>query len=135
MKAGSGAPDLAEMEFDELPSFIVKKYVVDVSKYGADAYKSKFVPWAWQEVSQGSAVYAMPSDAEPPGVDYDAPLLAKYHITPPATWAQFATDAAALHKADPSAYLVNFSPNDLQWLMTIMAQAAPSRSSTRAAVR
>jgi multiple sugar transport system substrate-binding protein len=123
MKAGSGAPDLAEMEFDELPSFIVQKYVVDVSKYGADAYKSKFVPWAWQEVSQGSAVYAMPSDAGPAGFYYDEPLLAKYHITPPATWAQFATDAAALHKADPSAYLVNFSPNDLQWLMTIMAQA------------
>ena len=33
--------------------------------YGANKYKSDFAPWAWKEVSQGSAVYAMPSDAGP----------------------------------------------------------------------
>ena len=53
---------------------------------------------------------------------YNAPLLAKYHITPPTTWAQFATDAAKLHKDDPSAYLTNFSATDLQWIMSLMAQ-------------
>ncbi|HEY1642987.1 MAG TPA: extracellular solute-binding protein [Streptosporangiaceae bacterium] len=123
MKAGSGAPDVAEMEFDELPSFEVQHYLVDLSKYGANNYKSKFVPWAWSQVSRGSAVYAMPSDFGPMGFYYNAPLLKKYKVTPPATWADFATAAAKLHQADPSAYLLNFSPNDLQWLMSIMGQA------------
>jgi multiple sugar transport system substrate-binding protein len=123
MKSGSGAPDVAEVEFDELPSLIVQHDVVDLSKYGADAYKSDFVPWAWQEVSQGAAVYAMPSDAGPSGFYYNAPLLAQYHITPPATWAQFTTDAAALHRANSKIYLANFTPTDLQWLLTAMAQA------------
>jgi multiple sugar transport system substrate-binding protein len=123
LKAGSGAPDVAEAEFDELPSFIVQHYVVDLSKYGAARYQASFVPWAWQEVSQGAHVYAMPSDAGPSGFYYNAPLLSKYHITPPATWTQFATEAATLHHANPQVYLANFTPTDLQWLLTAMAQA------------
>jgi Binding-protein-dependent transport system inner membrane component len=62
MKAGSGAPDVAEVEFDELPSFIIQKYVVDLVPYGANNYKNLFATWAWSQVSQGNAVYAMPSD-------------------------------------------------------------------------
>ncbi len=123
LKAGSGAPDVAEVEFDELPSFEVTHNVVNLSKYGAAKYQSDFVPWAWKEVSQGSAVYAMPGDAGPMAFYYNSKLLAKYHIAPPTTWAQFATAAAALKKADPSAYITNFSATDLQWVMSLMAQA------------
>jgi multiple sugar transport system substrate-binding protein len=123
MKAGSGAPDVAEMEFDEIPSFIIQKYVVNLVPYGANNYKSDFAPWAWSQVSQGGAVYAMPSDFGPMGFYYDQQTLAKYHLTPPATWADVATDAVKLHKADSSAYLLNLSPNDLQWLMSVMGQA------------
>ena len=123
LKAGSGAPDVAEIEFDELPSFEVQKQVVNLVPYGADKYQGDFVPWAWQEVSQGSAVYAMPSDAGPAGFYYNSKLLAQYHLTPPATWAQFATESATLHKDNPKAYMANFSATDLQWLLTAMAQA------------
>jgi len=122
LKAGSGAPDVAEVEFDELPSFEITHNLVNIAKYGASKYQNDFVPWAWQEVSQGSAVYAMPSDSGPVGFYYNAQLLSKHHITPPTTWAQFATDAATLHAADPSAYLTNFAGSDLQWIMSLMAQ-------------
>src|SRR6266700_1283417 len=122
LKAGSGAPDVAEVEFDELPSFEVTHSVVDLAKYGANKYKSNFVPWAWDEVSQGSAVYAMPGDAGPMAFYYNSKMLAKYHITPPATWAEFAADAAKLKKANPSAFMTNFAATDLQWVMSLMAQ-------------
>ncbi len=122
LKAGSGAPDVAEVEFDELPSFIVTKSVDNLVPYGANNYKADFVPWAWSEVSQGSAVYAIPGDAGPMAFYYNSALLAKYHITPPTTWADFATAAATLHKDDPSAYITNFSAVDLQWVMALMAQ-------------
>ncbi len=122
LKAGSGAPDVAEVEYDELPSFEVTHNVVNLAKYGATTYASDFVPWAWSEVSQGSAVYAMPSDSGPMGFYYNAKELAKYHISPPTTWAQFATDAAKLHQADASAYLTNFAGSDLQWILSLMAQ-------------
>jgi len=122
LKAGSGAPDVAEVEYDELPSFEITKNVDNLVPYGANNYKNDFVPWAWSEVSQGSAVYAIPGDAGPMAFYYNTNLLSKYHITPPATWAEFATDAATLHKDDPSAYMTNFSGVDLQWIMSLMAQ-------------
>ena len=122
LKAGSGAPDVAEVEYDELPSFEITKSVDNLVPYGANNYKNDFVPWAWQEVSQGSAVYAIPGDAGPMAFYYNSALLGKYHITPPTTWAQFATDAATLHKDDPGAYMTNFSGVDLQWIMSLMAQ-------------
>lgn len=122
LKAGSGAPDVAEVEYDELPSFVITHSVLNLTPYGAAKYKSDFVPWAWQEVSQGSAVYAIPGDSGPMAFYYNSALLSKYHITPPSTWAQFATDAATLHKDDPQAYLTNFAAVDLQWIMSLMAQ-------------
>jgi multiple sugar transport system substrate-binding protein len=122
LKSGTGAPDVAEVEYDELPSFEVTKNVVNLANYGADAYKSDFDPWAWQEVSQGSAVYAMPGDAGPMGLYYNATELAKYHITPPTTWAQFASDAAKLHSENSSDYLTFFAATDLQWVLSLMSQ-------------
>src|SRR6266700_3258176 len=119
---GSGAPDVAEVEFDELPSFEVTHNVVNLVPYGANNYKSKFTTWAWDEVSQGSSVYAMPGDAGPMAFYYNTKELAKYGITPPTTWAEFAADAAKLHKANPNAYMTNFSAIDLQWVMSLMAQ-------------
>ena len=126
LKAGSGAPDVAEVEFAELPSYVLRKAVVDLSKYGANADRGKFVPWAWRQVSRGGSVYAMPSDFGPVAFYYNAPLLDRYKIEPPATWADLATSAAKLHKADPSKYLLNVDPSDLQWMLDMMAQAGAS---------
>jgi multiple sugar transport system substrate-binding protein len=122
VQAGNGAPDVALLEYDELPSFEALNSVVDQSKYGSSKYKKDFVPWVWDQVSKGSSVYAMPNDSGPMGLLYNATQLTKAGITPPTTWAQFATDANKLHKANPSTYLTNFSPTDLQWMAGLMAQ-------------
>jgi multiple sugar transport system substrate-binding protein len=126
LKAGSGAPDVAEVEFAELPSFEVLNQLVDLSQYGANNYKSKFVSWAWQQVSRGSKVLAMPSDFGPMAFYYNSPLLAEHKIEPPTTWAEFTDAAVTLHKADPKVVLINFGPSDLQWLVDLMAQAGAS---------
>jgi multiple sugar transport system substrate-binding protein len=123
LKAGSGAPDVAEVEFDLLPSYEIQHQLVNLVPYGANNYKQDFASWAWSQVSQGSAVYAMPSDFGPMGFYYDQQTLAKYNITPPTTWAQFAQDAATLHSQNPKAYFTDFAANDAQWLMDMMAQA------------
>lgn len=126
LKAGSGAPDVAEVEFNVLPSFEALDALADLSKYGANQHRSKFVPWAWQQVSRGSAVLAMPSDFGPMAFYYNEPLLAKHKIEPPATYAEFTDAAVKLHKADPKVVLANFNPSDLQWLLDLMAQAGAS---------
>jgi len=122
-KAGTGEPDVAEVEYYEIPSFEITHSLVNLVPYGANSIKNDFVPWVWQQVTQGSAVYSIPGDTGPMADYYNSVLFAKYNLTPPTTWAQFASDAAALKKADPSAYMTNFAALDLQWMLALMGQA------------
>jgi len=122
LKAGNGAPDLAEVEYFALPSFEITKSLVDLTKYGANDHKADIAPVAWAQVSQGSAVYAMPVDLGPLVQYYNSTLLSKYGIDVPATWDQFAAAAQKLHAADPKAAIANFDPTNAQAVLAMMQQ-------------
>ena len=122
LKAGSGAPDVAEVEYGELPSYEITNSLLDLSKYNADQYKSDFATWAWQDVSQASSVYSMPMDAGPLALYYNSKLFAQYGLKPPTTYAQMAAEAAVLKEKDPSAYFTSIDPTDLETLVGLMAQ-------------
>jgi multiple sugar transport system substrate-binding protein len=110
IKAGN-APDVGLIELNTLPQFIGTGGLLDISKYGANDLKKDFLPWAWQQVSEGGGVYALPLSASPIGYHYNMGLLNKYGITSvPTTYAQLATDAIAYHKANPSGYLIDVPP-------------------------
>jgi multiple sugar transport system substrate-binding protein len=80
LKSDNGIPDVAEVEYIELPSLEITHSLVNLVPYGIESYKSQIVPSSWAEVSQGSAVYAMPGDIGPLGFYYDTKELAKYHL-------------------------------------------------------
>jgi multiple sugar transport system substrate-binding protein len=122
LQAGN-APDLGQVEFATLPNFEHVGGVVDLSKYGANAVKSDFVPWTWSQVSQGSAVYAIPQDTGPMGLFYRADLFQKYGLPVPTTWDQYLSDAKKLHAAHPNAYITAFPANDAQWFAGLAWQA------------
>ena len=122
LKAGSGAPDVAEVEYFALPSFEITHSLADLTKYGVSAYKSKIAPVAWQQASQGSAVYAMPVDLGPLVQYYNSAQLTKAGITPPTTWAEFATAATKLHAADASQSIANFDPETAQDILALMQE-------------
>jgi multiple sugar transport system substrate-binding protein len=121
MEGGTG-PDVTQVEFDHLPTFIAAHDLVNISQY-VSKYKSDFPAWTWDQVSQRGAVYAVPEDIGPMGLMYQPSVLKKYNLPVPATWAQFASDAVALHKADPSQYLTYFGPNDADLLESLFWQA------------
>jgi len=95
-------PDLAQVEFQFLPTFETTASLVDLSQYGANDVKDQFVPWTWSQVSLGNAVYAIPEDSGPLALWYRQDVFQKYHLPVPTTWAQFADDAAKLHDANPN---------------------------------
>ncbi len=122
LKAGTGAPDLVQMEFQYIPTFTLTKSLVDLRPYGAEADKSKFVDWTWKQVTgSGGEIWAYPQDTGPMGMLYRADIFDKYKITVPKTWDEFAAAAKKLHDADPSVFLTNLAPNQpgvwhgLQW--------------------
>jgi len=122
IKAGNGAPDIATIEYFELPSFEVTNSLVDLSKYGIDSAKSDEAPIAWSQVSQGSHVYAMPVDLGPTALFYNAKEFASDGIAVPTTWEQFATAADQLHAKDSAAAITNFDPESQQDVLALMQQ-------------
>lgn len=123
LKAGSGAPDVVQIEFQYMPTFELTGKLVDLSQYGANNYKNDFVPWTWAQVSQGSKVYSIPQDSGPMALLYRADVFAKYHLAVPTTWAQYQQEAVALHKANPKIYMTDFAVNDGGWVTALLWQA------------
>jgi multiple sugar transport system substrate-binding protein len=112
LKAGSGAPDLVQIEFQYIPTYTTLKGLVDLSHYGASAVAKDFVPWTWAQVSQGPHVWAIPQDSGPLGLLYRKDIFDKYGLVVPTTWDQYAADAYKLHKKNPKMYLADFPVND-----------------------
>jgi len=122
LQAGN-APDLGQIEYATLPNFEHVGGVLDLSRYGAAHVKADFVPWTWSQVTQGSAVYAIPQDTGPMGLFYRADLFKKDGLTVPATWSEYLSDARKLHAAHPGAYITAFPANDAQWFAGLAWQA------------
>ena len=105
ISANKGLPDVVMIEADHLPAYEIQGALVDISKYGANKVKSNFSAGAWKDVSQGDAVYAAPIDGGPMALIYRTDVFAKYGITtPPATWEEYAADAAKVSAAGGPAF-------------------------------
>jgi len=116
-------PDLAQVEFQLMPTFETTGSLVDLSPYGTSSVANQFVPWTWKQVTLGNAVYSIPEDSGPMALYYRADLFQKYNIPVPTTWAQYADDAAKLHAANPNDYITDFPPKDSGWFTGLVWQA------------
>jgi multiple sugar transport system substrate-binding protein len=107
LEAGEGAPDVAQIEYQYIPSFVLSESLLDLSPYGADDISGDYVEWAWNQVSPGEEVWAIPQDVGPMGNLYREDILAAAGITePPATWEDYAAAAQAVKDATGS-YISN----------------------------
>ena len=123
LTAHSGTPDIAQVEYFELPSFEITHSLVDLTRYGISSAQSDEAPAAWAQVSQGSAVYAMPVDLGPMALYYNQKEFTADGVTTvPTTWAEFATAADRLHAADSKAAITNFDPESTQDVLALMQQ-------------
>ena len=114
LQAGTGAPDVAQIEFQYIPTFTITDSLLDLRPYGAAALKDKFVDWTWAQVSgPDGEVWAIPQDTGPLGMLYRKDIFDQYGIQVPTTWDEFAAAARKLHTANPNVYLTNFAPNEV----------------------
>ena len=90
LKAGTGAPDVVQIEYSYIPTFTFTNNLIDLAPYGANDLKNDFVDWTWGQVSKGDKVYAIPQDTGPLGMLYRKDVFDQYGITVPATWDEFA---------------------------------------------
>lgn len=121
LKAGTGAPDVAQIEYGYLPAFADTGGLADLSTLGAGSYKQYFVPWTWGQVSpDGKAVFAIPQDTGPFAMVYNSEGLKKYGVAVPKTWAEYATAASTVSaKSGGKVKLGNFYSTFAPWFMAL----------------
>ncbi|GLX10136.1 sugar ABC transporter substrate-binding protein [Microbispora sp. NBRC 16548] len=107
IKAGSGVPDVAQVEYYALPQFALAKSVADLGALGAGKLDGTFTPGPWSSVHVGNGIYGLPMDSGPMALFYNKEVFDKYDLKVPTTWDEFAADAEKLHKANPKAYITN----------------------------
>jgi len=122
IKAGTGLPDVAQMEFNSIPSFKALKALADMGTSGANDVKDKFVDWTWKAASDGDKVYGIPWDSGPMGLLYRKDVFDDNKLTVPETWDEFADAALQLAKNKPGTFLTDFGAADAGWIAAVLWQ-------------
>lgn len=121
VKAGN-APDVAQVGYDSLPSFLVNGALEDVTEH-AEGHAGKFVDWQWQTGVFAGKVYAIPQASGPMGFYYRKDLFDKWGVEPPKTWDDFAAAAKTIQEKDEDAYISTFAANQAPWMIALAQQA------------
>ena len=122
-RAGN-APDIALIEYQYIPTMVANGALVDISKYGANSAKSQFDPAAWELASENGGVYGYPQDTGPMGLFYNKATFQKAGISsPPATWDEYAQDAAKIHALGSNYYISAFPPQSTGWFQGLEWQS------------
>ncbi|MCY1696221.1 ABC transporter substrate-binding protein [Curtobacterium sp. SL109] len=130
IKAGSGAPDVAQVEYYAIPQFSLSESLLDLSSYGFDGLKSKFAASTWSSVTNGDKVYGLPQDSGPMALFYNKKVFDANGITVPKTWDEYVTAAEKLHQSDPDAYIAADS-GDAGFTTSMIAQAGGTPFTTK----
>ncbi|MGX5696749.1 ABC transporter substrate-binding protein [Agromyces soli] len=105
IKAGSGAPDVVQIEYYAIPQFALSDSLVDLSQYGLDELEDEYSASTWGAVNVGGKLMGLPQDSGPMALFYNKTVFDQYGIAVPTTWDEYVAAAQQLHAADPTKYI------------------------------
>ena len=116
IEAGSGAPDIAQIEYYALPEYVIRGHLENLSDLGASDFKDFYTPGTWSSVNINDGVHALPMDSGPMAWFYNKGVFDKAGVDPTQvrTWDDF-YEAAKKIRATGS-YITNLAgtSNDYQ---------------------
>jgi multiple sugar transport system substrate-binding protein len=107
IKAGSGVPDIAQIEYYALPQFALGGSLANLANDGLSSDQSQFSSAIWDSVNVNGELVGLPQDTGPMTLWYNKAVFDKYGLTVPTTWAQYVADAKKLHTANPKEYITS----------------------------
>ncbi|ATL31185.1 ABC transporter substrate-binding protein [Streptomyces formicae] len=102
VKAGT-APDVAVVEYPNLPEFAAQGKIEDLSATLGPLVKDRFPAAARQLVDLGGRTWAVPRDAAPLMMMYRKDFFSRHEIDVPTTWDAYRKMTEQVKKADPDA--------------------------------
>lgn len=109
-RAGN-APDVATIEYPQLPGFAIDGVARDLTPLISDRLRSRMLPQAFGLTTFQKRVFSVPLDVEPMVMHYRNDLFDRYGLEVPRTWEEFEAAARKLRRADPDRRLTLF-PTD-----------------------
>jgi lactose/L-arabinose transport system substrate-binding protein len=115
LASGSNVPDIVQTQNRDFPAFL-KKFpgeFVDITDKVANL-KSKFIPSAWEPVTQNGKVYAMPWDLGPAALYYRKDMFKEAGIDPNTikTWDDFIAAGKKLKQKFPDVAMWGYGDDD-----------------------
>lgn len=132
LQAGTGLPDVAQIEYYALPQYAIASNLADLTQFGASDLEGKYTTGTWNAIHQTTAkgvagIYALPVDSGPMALFYNEATFKKAGIdAAPTTWDEFYQDAKKIHALGKNYYITSDSGNDAGFLTSIMWQLSPS---------
>ncbi|MBM3714263.1 MAG: sugar ABC transporter substrate-binding protein [Actinobacteria bacterium] len=105
IKAGSGAPDVVQIEYYAFPQFALSDSLLDLAPYGFGELEDDYSPGTWGAVDFDGAIYGLPQDSGPMALFYNKEVFDQYGLAVPTTWDEYVAAAEKLHTADPTKYI------------------------------
>lgn len=100
LAAGSGAPDLVQIEYYALPQYALSGGVKNIADMGAKDYKDFYTPGTWSSININDGIYALPIDSGPMAFFYNKTVFDKAGVTEvPTTWDEFYAAAKKIKAA------------------------------------
>jgi multiple sugar transport system substrate-binding protein len=105
IKAGSGAPDVVQIEYYAFPQFALTDGLLDLSSYGFGDLEGDYTASTWNSVDFDGKIYGLPQDSGPMAMFYNKSVFDQYGVTVPTTWDEYVAAGKALTAADPSKHI------------------------------
>ena len=133
IEAGSGAPDIAQIEYYALPEYVIRGHLENLSDLGASDFKDFYTPGTWSSVSINDGVYALPMDSGPMAFFYNKEVFDKAGVDAEQikTWDQYYDAAKKIHALGDNYYITS-DTGDAGFFdsMTWLAGAKPFQTSS-----
>ncbi|MWV51368.1 extracellular solute-binding protein (plasmid) [Rathayibacter sp. VKM Ac-2803] len=107
IKAGSGAPDVAQIEYYAMQQFALSDGLLDLTPYGMGDLEDSYTASTWGAVNLNGGLYGLPQDSGPMVMLYNKTVFDQYGLAVPTTWDEYIQEAQKLHSADPSKFITN----------------------------
>ena len=116
--AGSGAPDVAQVEYYALSQYVVSGNLKDLSEFGAKDYADFYTSGPWSSVNINDGVYGLPLDSGPMALFYNKEIFDKAGVTePPTTMEEYYEAAKKIRALGPDYYITSdpgeFAPEEM----------------------
>lgn len=108
LAAGSGAPDVAQVEYYAIGQYAIPGKLADLTQFGAADLQSKFTTGTWNAVTQANSgkIYGLPVDSGPMALFYNKATFDKAGVTKaPTTWEEYYQAAKKIHALGKNYYI------------------------------